>query len=200
MARTGLMKCLLKFLPDLEEPCPIFLFTKATKITIGLVIDVSIFFSGYMLQMYFSLFNVESIHRFTSTFVDIFSAPSWTFGFPSRIKFIPLDILKLLVATLRNQYNKVALVQVDEDVALEISSTFMSTCHNMNIMVQTTGEYEYSLNGKIEIPNKTLANTTRSLLLKSIQKKELFCFAYQYAIWLSCRADNILCVDVTYFL
>ena len=76
---------------------------------------------------------------------------------------------------------------MDEDVALEIYSTFMSTCHNMNIMVQTTGEYEYSLNGKIEIPNNTLDNTTRALLLKSIQKKELFCFVYQYDICISCQ-------------
>ena len=70
------MKCLLTFLPDLEEPGPIFLFTKANNITRGQTIDVSSFPPGYMLQMYFSLFNVERIRRFTSTFVDICSATS----------------------------------------------------------------------------------------------------------------------------
>ena len=54
------------------------------------------------------------------------------------------------------------------------SSEFMSTCHNMNIIVQNTGGDESSLNGKIEIPNKILANVTRSLLLKSRHKKELW--------------------------
>ena len=72
----------------------------------------------------------------------------------------------------------------------------MNTCHNMNIIVHTTGGDASSLNGKSESPNKTLANINRTLILKSIHKKELWCFAYQYSIWLSLRTDNILCDDV----
>ena len=41
----------------------------------------------------------------------------------------------------------------------------MKKCHNMNIIIQTTGRDESSLNGKSENPNKTLANITRALLL-----------------------------------
>ena len=52
----------------------------------------------------------------------------------------------------------------------------------MNMIVQTTGGDSYSLNAKIESPNKTLANITRYILLNSSHKKELWCFAYQYAI------------------
>ena len=70
----------------------------------------------------------------------------------------------------------------------------------MNIIVQTTGGDASSLNGKSESPNKTLANITRSLLLNSIHKKELWCFAYQYTIWISRRTDNRFCGDVPYFL
>ena len=76
---------------------------------------------------------------------------------------------------------KVALIRVDEDGALEKSSEFIKTCHNINIIVQTTDGDAYSLNGKSESTNKTLANTTRALILNSSQKKELWCFAYQYA-------------------
>ena len=61
----------------------------------------------------------------------------------------------------------------------------MKTCHNMNIIVQTKGGDASSLNGKIESPNNTLANITRDIFLNSIHKKELWCFAYQYAIWIS---------------
>ena len=56
----------------------------------------------------------------------------------------------------------------------------MKTCHNMNIIVQNTGGNDSSLNGKSEIPNKTLANITRAILLNSSHKKELLCFAYKY--------------------
>ena len=41
----------------------------------------------------------------------------------------------------------------------------------MNIIFQITGGDASSLNGKSEIPNNTLANITRDLLLKSIHNK-----------------------------
>ena len=53
---------------------------------------------------------------------------------------MPLDIIKFLVATLRNQDNKVALIQVDECGALPRSSELIKICHNMNIIVQNTCE------------------------------------------------------------
>ena len=70
----------------------------------------------------------------------------------------------------------------------------------MNIIVQTTGRYASSLNGKSESPNKTLANITRALLLNSSHKKEFWCFAYQNAIWISRQTENRLPGDVPYFL
>ena len=121
--------------------------------------------------MDFSFFNVESIRGFTSTFVDICSATSYLFGFSSISKRPPLDILKFLVATLRNQDKKVAFIAVDEYGALARSFEFMKTCHNMNIIVQTSGGDASSLNGKSEIPNKTLDSITRALLLNSSHKK-----------------------------
>ena len=93
------------------------------------------------------------------------------FGFPSTRKRPPLDILKLLVTTLRNQDKKVPLIQVDRDGPLERSSEFTKTYHDMNIIVQTTGGDASSINGIIESSNKTIANITRDILLNSIHKK-----------------------------
>ena len=76
----------------------------------------------FMLQMDFAFFNVESIRGFTSTFVAICSATSHPFVLPARSKRPPLDILKVLVTTLRNQDKKVAFTRVDEYGALAISS------------------------------------------------------------------------------
>ena len=119
-----------------------------------------------MIQMYFSFFNAESIRGFTSTFVAIYSATSHHFGFTSRSKRPSLDILKFIVTELRNQDKKYSSVRVDEDGALEISSEFMKTCHNMNKIVQTKGGDKSLLNGKTESQNKTLANTTIYILMK----------------------------------
>ena len=101
---------------------------------------------------------------------------------------------------MRNQDNKVAFVLVDEDGELVRSSGFIRTCHNMNIIVQTKDGYAYSLNGKSEIPNNTLANITIDLILNSNHNKELLYFAYKYAICLSCLTYNRLCGDVPYSL
>ena len=133
-----------------------------------------------MLQIDFSFFYVEIIRGFTSNFVAILSDTSYPFGFPSRSKSPLLDILKFLVATLRNQDKKFSFSIVDEDGALAMYYEFMKTYHNMNIIVHTIGGYTYSLNGKSESHNKTLANITRALLLNSNHKKELCCFAYNY--------------------
>ena len=70
-----------------------------------------------------------------------------------------------------NQDKIVTFVQVDEDGELARSSEFMKTCHNMNIIVKDTGVDASLLNGKSEIPNKTLADITRALLLTSSNKK-----------------------------
>ena len=185
MARKGLMEGLPEDLPELKEPWPVCLMTKETKFPRGPTTDVSKFALGFMLQMYFSFFNVESLHGFSSTFVAICSATSYSFVFLSRSKHPPLDILKFLVATLKYQYKKVTFIRVDEYGALERSSEFMKTCHNMNIIFYTTVGDSSSLNSKSESPNKTLANITRSILLKSSHNKEICCFAYQYAIWIS---------------
>ena len=70
----------------------------------------------------------------------------------------------------------------------------------MHIIVQTTGRDEYSLNVEIEIPNKILADITGVFLLKSIHKKQIWYFAYQYAICISHLTDNRFRGDVIYFL
>ena len=120
--------------------------------------------------------------------------------FPSRSKRPPLEIIKCFVTTLRNQDKKVAFILVDEDGALTRSSEFINTCHNMNIIVQTTSGDASSLNGKIEIPDNTLANITRATRLKSSHKKELWLFAYQYAILISFQMESSLRGDIPYFL
>ena len=94
----------------------------------------------------------------------------------------------------------ILFIIVDEYGALARSSEFTKTCHNTNIIVHTTGEDASYINGKSESPNNTLANITRSLLLKSRHNIQPWCFAYHYDIWLSFQTENILRADVPYLL
>ena len=124
-----------------------------------------------MLHMDFPFFNVEIIHGFTSNFVDICSVTSYPFGCTLISKRPPIDILTFMITTFINQYKKVSLISVDEDVALSRYSELTNICHNKNIIVQNTGGDASSLNGKSESTNETLANITRDLLLNSSHKK-----------------------------
>ena len=107
------MECLPENPPDLEDPCPIFILTKTTKISRGPTTYASKYFPGFVLQMDFVFFSVESIRGFTSTFVAVYSATSYSFGIMSRRKLSLLDILKFPVTSLRNQDKKVAFIRVD---------------------------------------------------------------------------------------
>ena len=153
-----------------------------------------------MLQIDFAFSSVESIRRFTSAFVAVCSATSHPFEFPSIKKHLNLDIIELLFNILRNQDKKVAFIRVDEYGALEISSEFMRKYNRMNIIFQTTGADASSLNGKIKIPNKTLYNTKREIMMNSCHKKYLWCFDYHYSICIYRQTENMLCGDVPYFL
>ena len=113
MSRKVLLEGLPENIPELEEPCPICLLTKATKICRSSITDVSKTFPGFMLQIYFSFFNAESICGLTSTFVAICSANLYPFGFPSRSKSPHLDIIKFLVTLLRNQDKKVSFIELE---------------------------------------------------------------------------------------
>ena len=150
--------------------------------------------------MDFAFFNDKIIRGFTSTVVAICSDTSYPFEFPSRSKLSHLDILKFLVTALRNQVKKVAFIRVYEDGEQSISLEFMKTCHNMNIIVQTTFGYASSLHFKSGNYNKALDNIKRALLFNSIHKKELCYFAYKYYIWLSFQTENRFRGDVPYFL
>ena len=120
------MKGLQANIPDLEEPWPICLLTKVTKINRDPTTDISKFAPGFMLQMAFVFFIVEIIRGFTSTFVALCFDNSFPFGYTSRNKCSTLDILKLLVTTLRKQYKKFAFVWVDEYGALARYSEIMN--------------------------------------------------------------------------
>ena len=103
MTNKGLITVLPKHFTSLYNSFPVLLLTKETKIPRGPSIDISKFYPGFILQMYFLFFNVKIIRGFTSTFVAVLSDTSYNYGFMSRSKILPLYILILIVSALRNK-------------------------------------------------------------------------------------------------
>ena len=134
-------------IPDLEEPYLICILTKATKITRANNIDAFKFSHGFMLQIGFSFSMMKA-------FVDLY-LHLWLYVLPIHTpldfhpeKLAPFGTIPLLVNTLNNQDKKSSLIWRGKFVALEISSEFIRACHNMKIIVQTSGGGAYSLNEK----------------------------------------------------
>ena len=200
MSRKGLMEVPQTISLTWNIPYLFFSYPEQLKLPEFQPLTSQIFPSGFMLQMDFPFFGVESIGGYTSTFLDICSATSYLFGFPSRIKRSPIDILKFLITAFRNQDKKVTFVQVDEDGAMSRSSEFMNTCHNINIIYQTMGGDSYSRHGTSKSLNNTISNITGALLLNSSHKKDIWCFAYHCAIWISHQNYIMLHGDVPYFI
>ena len=72
--------------------------------------------------------------------------------------------------------------------------------NDMKILVHTTGGNTSYINGKIESSNNTLENITRDIFIHSIHNKELWCFNYQYAVYIARMTNNRLHGDVPYLL
>ena len=122
MKNNILVEVLNTKLSQLEEPCAIFLMTKANIIPRGTAVDVSKCFPYFMNQMDFSFFNVEIINLFTSTFVEMCLSTSQPFEFPSIGKNPTLETMEFIVTKLINNDKKVLLITVYDYFSLDIYS------------------------------------------------------------------------------
>ena len=180
------MESITQNIPELEEPFTIYLLTNATRIPIYSTTDVSRFAPSFLLQMdfFFKCWKHPCIYVDFCGYIICYLIP---LCISTQKQMSNSWHAKFLVTTFSNQDKKVAFIRVDTYVALANYSESMKTCHNMKTIVQNTGGYASYLYGKSVSRNNKVANITTAILLNSSQKKEILFFAYQYAIWLSCR-------------
>ena len=80
---------------------------------------------------------------------------------------------------------------MDEGGELAQSADFMALClDELGIIVETTGGHNSSVNGKVECPHGTIKDMVRVQLLSRGHKDDLWCFCYQYTIWIMARLYN----------
>ena len=65
------------------------------------------------------------------------------------------------------------------------------------VIVETTGGYSHSVNGKVERPHQNINNMVRIQLLSRWHIDELWCFWYQYTIWIIYRLIKRCLVSAT---
>lgn len=150
---------------DLSSICIICWIARATRLPRGypiLVIDLP---PGARLHFDFWFANVTSFIG-NNTCLSVVDAKSrYGFEFPSASKRPPLRIVRNLVKLLRSCGYPVHVIRVDEDSGLAKSSDFCRLLADLQVILETTGGYNSTNNGKVERPHRTKANHIRSDLI-----------------------------------
>ena len=157
--------------------CPICLLSKATKIPRTLHRHKDHYKPGEFSCLDFSFWNVVSIRGFSSILSAICMKTRYSFVFPTRNKRPPLSTLSWFIKTLRCQGYPVLYIQTDEGGELGRSTDFLKLLTTHNCIYMGTGKSGSSLNGVVERPNRTVANSVRSKLLNAALPDEFWCYA-----------------------
>eukprot|EP00978_Attheya_sp_CCMP212_P030984 scaffold115760_cov65-Attheya_sp.AAC.3 len=91
---------------------------------------------------------------------------------------------------------KPVFIQVDEGGELARSRDFCFLISELGLVLQTTGGYASSLNGKSEATHRLVKNMVRSMLQSRGHQDDKWCYAYSYTLWLLRRLLN-RCVSNT---
>jgi hypothetical protein len=149
---------------------------------------------GELLHMDFAFLDILFYRNFTAilTIVDACMQMIWIFC--TVHKKPPIHVLRWFFANLRREKRTLASIRVDEDGALTESSAFAIFLRDEeHLNFETTGGSASFLNGKVERPNRTLAESTSCMLLNAgYPSKAWLCaiehyvevnrVTYQYAI------------------
>ena len=128
------MEGILKNLPDLEDPWPIFFLTKGIKLPElqSLMPQNPPLGSCFIWILCFKCLTHLLIYLDFCGYMFCYFKPLW---FTSKSKRMPIDVLKFLVS-IKDKND--AFICVEKYGALARSYEFMKTCHNMKIIFQTT--------------------------------------------------------------
>jgi hypothetical protein len=160
--------------------CPIYSPGKLPQFKKGKTICTKAMAPGECLHMDFTFWDIISRRNFTTvlTIVDAASRMIWLFFTASKKP--PLHILRWFFANQCQENRKLADIRGNKDGALVRSyafTTFLRDEEQPNL--ETTGGYESFLNGKVECPNRTLAERTRFILLNAGAPPMDWCYAIE---------------------
>ena len=157
--------------------CPICLLTAATKIPRTKFRLKDTLKAGEFFCFDYSFWTTSSIRGFTSLLSAICMKTRYTFVFPTRNKRPPLDTIGWFIKTLRRQGFPVLYIQTDEGGELGRNSDFLKLLTQHECIYFGTGKSGSSMNGIIERPNRTIANSVRAKLLNAGLSDKFWCYA-----------------------
>jgi hypothetical protein len=166
--------------PRYDFYCAICSLGKMTREIKGKTCDTAALAPGALLHMDFAFWDVVSHRGFTAmlTIIDANTRTLWLFCTSSKKP--PIHIVRWFFTKLRREQRTLATVRVDEDGSLARSSLFCAFIRDeAKLGLDTTVGYASYLNGKVERPNRTVANKVHCVLLNSDRPLSHWCYAVE---------------------
>ena len=188
----------LKNIANFDCTCWICNLRKATKIPRGKIADTTPLAPFQRIHVDFSFFTAVSIRGFTSALDVTCASTSYPFGFPTKNKSPPIEILRWLIGSLRSMGYVVNFIRVDEGGELANSSSFAEFVFKSDCILESTGAGNSTNNGKVERQNRTKADMIRSSLSSlhvlldddlpdDMSIESFWCLAYSHANFIKRR-------------
>ena len=201
----------LKEISSFDCTCWICNMRKANKIPRGKLVDCTPLAPFQRIHVDFSFFTVTSIRGFTSALDVACASTSYPFGFPTKSKSPPIEILRWIIGTLRSMGYVVNFVRVDEGGELANSSSFAEFIFKSDCVLESTGAGNSTNNGKVERQNRTKADMIRAALStlgimikddlpEDLSIESFWCLAYTHSNFVKRRMYHRMKQSTPHFL
>ena len=188
MSKHKAISNLPKNLIRLQHACPISMRCKLTKIPRNPPVSIAMLKPGQMLQLDFAFINHTSIRGFSSYLSCDCVHTKYSFRFCTRSKRAPVDLIRWIINTLKNQDKLVQYVRFDEGGELARSHEVNKMLvEEFNIVMQTTGGYASHLIGCTERGHRTDGDSIRTSLYAAGLSNEYWCFALMHSNFINRR-------------
>lgn len=209
-------KC-FRDMPSLREAekvicnCSICNKSKLQRLPRGKLTDVSLLPPFQRIHVDFQFFGIVSLRGYSAALTVVCTSTSYIFTYPTKSKSTPLQLIRWLITTFRSCGHNPTFVRVDEDSALAECSHFCALLVELGCILETTGGYNSTNNGKVERSHLTLKNMVRASLYNAqllfgdslppnLPIQKFWCFALQHAAYTLRRMYNRMRDNTPYFL
>jgi hypothetical protein len=173
--------------PRYQYSCPICALGKMTQVPKGKIVDTGSLSQGELLHIDFAFWYISSRRGFTSMLVIIDAKTRKLWVFCTAIKKPPLHILRWLFSSLLREKRNLSRTLVDKDGLLIGSSALCRYIRDREgLILKHTGGYASYLNGKVECPNRTLAERARCVIINADSPKIVWCYAVKHCADIYC--------------
>jgi hypothetical protein len=149
--------------PSSPKQCPVCIMSKFSHPPKGHTTNTDNLLPGQLLHLDFGFWDTPSHRGFTSMLLIIDAKTRMLWLFCTANKRPPLKILDYSLSTLTKENKTIHTIRVDEDGAFARNYEFTEFLLRHKINLETTGGHASFLNGKVERPNRTIADMVRAL-------------------------------------